>query len=75
MEQRGRGLLRGLLFAPGVDPAAGLAKVRAHGVLATLAGGNVLRICPALNITREELAEGMDLVAAALTELSKEGAS
>ena len=70
--QRGRGLLRGLVLKPGVDPAALLARVRDHGVLATLAGGNVLRISPALTITSSELAEGMALVDIAFSELSAE---
>ncbi len=71
-EERGRGLLRGLVLKAGVDPALVLARVRDHGVLATLAGGNVLRISPALTITSSELAEGMSLVDLALTELSSE---
>ena len=70
--QRGRGLLRGLVLREGVDPAAVLARVREHGVLATLAGGNVLRISPALTITAAELAEGMAQVDRALAELSAE---
>jgi acetylornithine/N-succinyldiaminopimelate aminotransferase len=72
--ERGRGLLRGLVLKSGVDPAAVLARVRDHGVLATLAGGNVLRISPALTITSDELSEGMALVDLALAELSQEAA-
>jgi acetylornithine/N-succinyldiaminopimelate aminotransferase len=69
---RGRGLLQGVVIASGVDPAQVLAKVRANGVLATLAGGNVLRICPALNITQAELAEGMAGVARSFAQLAQE---
>jgi acetylornithine/N-succinyldiaminopimelate aminotransferase len=72
VEARGRGLLRGVMLKNGVDPAGVLAAVREQGVLATLAGGNVLRISPALNISAEELAEGMALVAAAFAKLAKE---
>jgi acetylornithine/N-succinyldiaminopimelate aminotransferase len=72
VEARGRGLLRGVVLKAGVDPARVLAAVRDEGVLATLAGGNVLRICPALTITAAELAEGMALVAAAFAKLAKE---
>jgi predicted acetylornithine/succinylornithine family transaminase len=72
IEQRGRGLLRGLLLAPNVDPATALATLREQGVLVTLAGGNVLRISPALTITGEELAEGMALVGRALSLLAKD---
>jgi acetylornithine/N-succinyldiaminopimelate aminotransferase len=69
VEARGRGLLRGIVLAKSVDPAAMLAKVRDQGVLATLAGGNVLRISPALTITAAELEEGMKLVAEAFRAL------
>jgi predicted acetylornithine/succinylornithine family transaminase len=69
---RGRGLLQGLVLGAGVDPAALLARVRGEGVLATLAGGNVLRISPALNITQAELAEGMAAVARACAGLAQE---
>lgn len=70
--QRGRGLLQGLVLQPGADPVLVLSRVREHGVLATLAGGNVLRICPALNITQSELAEGLALVEVALASLAAE---
>ena len=69
---RGRGLLQGVVIAAGVDPALLLGHVRSQGVLATLAGGKVLRICPALNITQAELAEGMQGVARAFGQLAQE---
>ncbi len=72
--QRGRGLLRGLVLQAGVDPAAVVARVRDKGVLVTLAGGNVLRLSPALTISRDELAEGMALVDRALADFSSESA-
>ena len=70
VEARGRGLLRGVVLANSVDPAQVLTALREHGVLATLAGGNVLRVCPALTITESELAEGMALVASGLESLA-----
>jgi acetylornithine/N-succinyldiaminopimelate aminotransferase len=72
VEARGRGLLRGVMFAPGVDPAAALGRIRTKGVLATLAGGNVLRFCPALTIGASDLALGIERVAQAFEELSGE---
>jgi acetylornithine/N-succinyldiaminopimelate aminotransferase len=72
VQTRGRGLLRGVVIAPGVDPALVLTRVRESGVLATLAGGNVLRICPALTITATELDEGMTLVEGAFEALARE---
>jgi predicted acetylornithine/succinylornithine family transaminase len=71
---RGRGLLQGLVIAPGIDPASLLLKLREKGVLATLAGGNVLRISPALNISEAELREGMQIVEGLFAELAKEAA-
>jgi len=70
--RRGRGLLQGLVIRASVDPARVLSRVRESGVLATLAGGNVLRISPALTITAEELAEGMASVDRALASLAQE---
>ena len=43
---RGRGLLQGIVLAAGVDPMGVLARLRAGGVLATLAGGNVATHLP-----------------------------
>ncbi len=62
VEARGMGLLRGLRLAPEVDPAATLAALRDHGVLLSLAGGEVLRFSPPLVVERAELAEGLDAV-------------
>ncbi len=72
VEARGRGLLQGIVLSKALDPALALARIRERGVLATLAGGNVLRICPALNITADELAQGMSIVDGAFEELAKE---
>lgn len=71
---RGRGLLQGIVLASTVDPLRVLGRLREQGVLATLAGGNVLRICPALNITQAELEEGMAGVERALSALAQEAA-
>jgi acetylornithine/N-succinyldiaminopimelate aminotransferase len=70
VEARGMGLLQGVLLAKGIDPAQTLARVREHGTLATLAGGNVLRICPALTITKAELSDGLTRVRAAFAALA-----
>jgi acetylornithine/N-succinyldiaminopimelate aminotransferase len=67
---RGRGLLQGVALHKSVDPAAALTAVRDQGALATLAGGNVLRICPALTIGEADLREGMERVRAGLRTLS-----
>lgn len=59
-EARGRGLLQGVRLAPEVDPVALHAALVDAGLLATIAGGDVVRISPALNITIDEIDEGVD---------------
>lgn len=59
---RGLGLLRGLVLAEDVDPGATIAALHAAGLLVTLAGGHVVRISPALNVTRDELDEGLAIL-------------
>lgn len=66
---RGRGLLRGLILGDKVTPAEVLAKVREHGVLLSLAGGNVLRFSPPLCVSEEELAEGVRTVRSVLEQM------
>jgi acetylornithine/succinyldiaminopimelate/putrescine aminotransferase len=56
---RGLGLLQGLVLADDIDPGATIAAVHAAGLLLTLAGGNVIRISPSLNVTQTELDEGL----------------
>jgi len=65
-EVRGQGLLLGLALAPHVDPVATLIAIRERGLLLTLAGGTVLRFCPALNVTKAEIDEGLEVVAQVL---------
>ena len=61
-EARGKGLLRGLRLASGVEPMATLARIRNEGVLLSLAGGDVLRFSPSLLVTRAELDEGLESI-------------
>jgi len=74
LEARGRGLLRGLLFADDVDPMATLVALRERGLLITLAGGRVLRISPPLNVTRAELDEGLALIDTVLADPPRKAA-
>jgi acetylornithine/N-succinyldiaminopimelate aminotransferase len=69
--ERGRGLLRGLVLAPGHEPRALLNVLRERGVLLTAAGTNVLRFTPPLIVTEAELDEGLAKVDAALAEASR----
>lgn len=70
-EQRGRGLLQGVVLADDVDPMATLAKLREHKLLLTLAGGVVLRFAPALNVREAELDEGLAIVKRVLADAPK----
>jgi predicted acetylornithine/succinylornithine family transaminase len=54
VEARGKGLLRGLRIAAGYDAMGVLARMREAGVLASTAGADVIRLAPALNVTRQE---------------------
>jgi acetylornithine/succinyldiaminopimelate/putrescine aminotransferase len=59
---RGLGLLQGIVLADDIDPGATIAAVHAAGLLLTLAGGNVVRISPSLNVTQDELDEGLSIL-------------
>jgi predicted acetylornithine/succinylornithine family transaminase len=61
-DARGRGLLRGIKLAAGVNPAAMLAAIRERGVLLSLAGADVLRFTPPLCVTAAEIDEGIAIV-------------
>ena len=65
---RGRGLMVGAVLRPEYagQAAAILDQCAAHGLLLLQAGPDVLRFVPALNITGEELAEGLSRLEQAL---------
>ena len=65
---RGIGLLQGIVLADDVDPGATIAAVHSAGLLLTLAGGSVVRISPALNVTRDELDEGLAILERVLAD-------
>jgi predicted acetylornithine/succinylornithine family transaminase len=68
IEARGRGLLQGVRLAADVDPVALHAALVEAGLLVTLAGGDVVRISPALNVTPDEIDQGLALLRAMLRE-------
>lgn len=71
--ERGLGLLRGLLMAPGVEARQMLAAARDHGVLLSVASERVLRVTPPLNIdlaTLEEAVRAIDAAAATIPATS-----
>jgi acetylornithine/N-succinyldiaminopimelate aminotransferase len=68
--ERGWGLLRGLVLAPGLDPRTVLGVTRERGVLLTAAGTNVLRFTPPLVVTEAQIDEGLARVDEALATLA-----
>jgi acetylornithine/N-succinyldiaminopimelate aminotransferase len=66
--------IRGLGYLVGVqltrDPAPYVAALRERGLLAPLAGGNVLRLLPPLNASEAELAESVSILRSALQALA-----
>jgi len=71
---RGRGLMLGAVLADAYKGRAGevLDMAAAHGLLLLQAGPDVLRLVPPLNITDEELAEGLARLHAALKAFTAE---
>lgn len=63
---RGTGLMQALVFQRPDQATAALTAARESGVLLTLVGGLALRFTPALTITEQQLAEGLELVEQAL---------
>ena len=63
---RGRGLLQGLVVEGEAAPI--VAKARERGLLLSVAGGNVVRFAPALTVSRAELDEALEILAATLSE-------
>lgn len=67
-EVRGRGLMTGAELTSDFQGKAGeiTLALREHGVLALVAGPDVLRFLPPLNITEEEMSEGLSRVGSGL---------
>lgn len=66
---RGLGLLQALVLSKGVDARQLLEALRNAGVLLTVAGGNALRFSPALNIEKDEIDEGIEIVSKVLASM------
>jgi predicted acetylornithine/succinylornithine family transaminase len=63
---RGRGLLQGVVIEGGAAPV--VARAREHGLLVSMAGGNVVRFAPPLIVSRGEIDEAVSKLDAALAE-------
>ncbi len=64
---RGRGLLQGLVLEG--DAAPVVARAREHGLLLSVAGGNVVRFAPPLVVGRAEIDEAVATLDAVLSEV------
>ena len=73
-EVRGRGLMLGAVLKPAFAGRAGeiLDHAAAHGLLLLQAGPDVLRLVPPLNISDEEVAEGVTRLRAALGAFARD---
>lgn len=70
-EVRGLGLLVGAVMAPAWQGKAKdvMQAAASHGLLVLIAGANVVRFAPALNISQAELAQGLARLDAAIAQL------
>ncbi|MEO0995304.1 MAG: aminotransferase class III-fold pyridoxal phosphate-dependent enzyme, partial [Pseudomonadota bacterium] len=69
-EVRGEGLMLGLRIADATPCGAVVEAGRAAGILTVPAAENVVRILPALNISEEDMAEGVRRLDTALGEVA-----
>jgi acetylornithine/N-succinyldiaminopimelate aminotransferase len=66
---RGRGLLRGLVLESAAVPV--VTRCRELGLLVSVAGNNVVRFAPALNVERAALDEALGILDQALADLGR----
>ena len=64
LEVRGRGMMLGLVVD--CDPKEVVAALRDQGLLALVAGGNVVRFLPPLTLAEEDLEDAVDMISDAL---------
>lgn len=70
--ERGRGLLRALPLADGIDARPVLGALQRRGLLLTIAGGSALRFTPPLVVSEAEIDEAVALVAGVIADLAAE---
>lgn len=69
-EVRGKGLLRGIKLT--IDPQIVRTKAFNHKLLVAVAGNNVLRVVPPLNITQKDISEAIEILDTAFAETKAE---
>ena len=68
---RGRGLIAGLELRRDGDAGRLVELARERGVLILTAGKNCVRFVPSLNITQDEISQGMEVIESCLTLMGK----
>jgi acetylornithine/N-succinyldiaminopimelate aminotransferase len=71
VELRGKGLLRGVKLAAGIDPKAVQAAVRERRLLIGVAGDNCIRLAPPLVVTGDDISRAVAIIDEALTAMRK----
>lgn len=66
---RGMGLIAGIEFQEGVDLSQIIDRAMDKGLLLVSGANNTIRIVPALNITHDELEQGVDILSEVLEEI------
>lgn len=65
---KGKGLLLGLQLKPSLDAGNVVNRAREYGLLVITAGGNVIRIVPALNIPDAAIEKGLEVLTRAISD-------
>ena len=70
IEPRGRGLLAGFQLNAKIVNSDFVPKLRAHGLLCTVAGDNAIRLVPPLVVTPQHIAEAVQIIEKTCQDLS-----
>ncbi|UJR78249.1 aspartate aminotransferase family protein [Sandaracinus amylolyticus] len=70
-ERRGMGLLQGVRVDAAYDPMVAYQQLRSQRVLSAIAGGDVIRFAPALNVKRADVDQAVEQLAIALRSIPK----
>ncbi|AKF09246.1 aspartate aminotransferase family protein [Sandaracinus amylolyticus] len=70
-ERRGMGLLQGIRVDAAYDPMVAYQQLRSQRVLSAIAGGDVIRFAPALNVKRADVDQAVEQLAIALRSIPK----
>lgn len=69
LELRGKGLILGLRLADSIEAGSVVDACRENGLIVILAGQNVVRLVPALNIDNEAIEAGLQILSSAIDDV------